>query len=231
MSHFTVLVVTPDEPTNDVLEAALLPFHEYECTGIESYLQFVPYADFESDYAAHGDGATRAQFARDWYGERCELRDGAWGRMTNPNKQWDWWRVGGRWSNLLLCRNGAFADSARKDAIDFDGMTATRATDRIKRWGEYLKECGKQRQNDDKADARARWLAGIPEDMDRETYLATDPGFTTFAVLKDGVWHEKGSMGWWAIVSDEKADWPAQYRALLDTVSDDAWLTVVDCHI
>jgi hypothetical protein len=31
MSHFTVLVVT-DSP--DDVEAALQPFHEYECTGI-----------------------------------------------------------------------------------------------------------------------------------------------------------------------------------------------------
>ena len=34
MSHFTVLVITPDNNPG-TLEAALQPFHEYECTGIE----------------------------------------------------------------------------------------------------------------------------------------------------------------------------------------------------
>ena len=35
MSHFTVLVITDSEPTNEVLSATLQPFHEYECTGID----------------------------------------------------------------------------------------------------------------------------------------------------------------------------------------------------
>ena len=35
MSHFAVLVITEQEPIDDVLSAALQPFHEYECTGID----------------------------------------------------------------------------------------------------------------------------------------------------------------------------------------------------
>lgn len=38
MSHFSVLVITDRVPTDDVLEEVLLPFHEYECTGIEAFL-------------------------------------------------------------------------------------------------------------------------------------------------------------------------------------------------
>jgi hypothetical protein len=55
----------------------------------------------------------------------------------------------------------------------------------------------------------------------------------TFAVVKDGTWYEKGKMGWWAMVSDEKADgaWEREFAALLDSVPDDTTLTVVDCHI
>ena len=46
MSHFTVMVVTDDMPTNDVLEAALQPFHEYECTGIlDEHVVFVDHHD------------------------------------------------------------------------------------------------------------------------------------------------------------------------------------------
>jgi len=38
MSHFTVLVSAKDD---EELEQKLLPFHEYECTGIEQYLEFI----------------------------------------------------------------------------------------------------------------------------------------------------------------------------------------------
>lgn len=60
---------------------------------------------------------------------------------TNPNKTWDWWQVGGRWSGFLRLKNGANgvrgkkgllgscandgpgrADIARKCDVDFEGM-------------------------------------------------------------------------------------------------------------
>lgn len=55
----------------------------------------------------------------------------------------------------------------------------------------------------------------------------------TFAVVKDGKWYERGDMGWWGIVSDEKDrdTWRREFNALIDGVSDDTLLTVVDCHI
>lgn len=55
----------------------------------------------------------------------------------------------------------------------------------------------------------------------------------TFAVVKDGQWYERGSMGWWGCVSDEKdeTEWSDQFSALLDATSDDTLLTIVDCHI
>lgn len=36
-----------------------------------------------------------------------EMRDGKWTRYTNPNAQWDWWVVGGRWSGMLRAKPGA----------------------------------------------------------------------------------------------------------------------------
>ena len=41
MSHFSILVVTEEEPTQDHLHDVLLPWHEYECTGIEECLEWV----------------------------------------------------------------------------------------------------------------------------------------------------------------------------------------------
>ena len=44
MSHFTVLVNVPE---GEELDAVMLPYHEYECTGIEEYTELVD--DFHDD--------------------------------------------------------------------------------------------------------------------------------------------------------------------------------------
>lgn len=55
----------------------------------------------------------------------------------------------------------------------------------------------------------------------------------TFAVVKDGEWYERGSMGWWGMVSDEKdeAEWESQFKKLLDGLPDDTMISIYDCHI
>ena len=76
-----------------------------------------------------------------------------------------------------------------------------------------------------------------PEDFQcsREEYIqdARAGAFSTFAVVKDSQWYERGDMGWWGCVSDEKDDkeWNKQFSELVDSVHDDTLLTVVDCHI
>jgi hypothetical protein len=71
--------------------------------------------------------------------------------------------------------------------------------------------------------------------MPREQYLqaARKRAISTFAVIKDGKWYEKGEMGWWGAVSDEKDQevWNMEFNKLLDSVSDDTMLSVYDCHI
>lgn len=69
----------------------------------------------------------------------------------------------------------------------------------------------------------------------KEEYIerAGQDAISTFAVLKDGEWYEKGKMGWFACVSDEKdrKEWDDLYNGLLKDVDDDTMITLVDCHI
>lgn len=69
----------------------------------------------------------------------------------------------------------------------------------------------------------------------REEYIdaARRDAISTFAVVKDGKWYEKGEMGWWGIVTNEMAEdgWNQQFSKLIDDLTDDTLLTVVDCHI
>ncbi len=57
--------------------------------------------------------------------------------------------------------------------------------------------------------------------------------FVPFAIVKDGEWYERGKMGWWCAVSDEKPleDWEEEVRKLLKELHGDTLLTVLDCHI
>lgn len=71
--------------------------------------------------------------------------------------------------------------------------------------------------------------------VSREEYIqrARNNSFTTFAVLKDGKWYEKGSMGWFGFVADEKdnGEWCNQIATLIQDLPDDTLLSVYDCHI
>ena len=55
----------------------------------------------------------------------------------------------------------------------------------------------------------------------------------TFAVLKNGQWYEKGQMGWWGLVSNEKEEqkWNEEWYRLVMSLPEDTLLTIVDCHI
>jgi len=174
MSHYTVAVITEDGK-EDTVAIALAPYHEYECTGVDDkYVIWVDVHDeMIADHAKYEkDGAPFDEaWVEGWNG--AKLRDGRYHRYTNPNAKWDWWQIGGRWSNML---NGK-KDTAQKNE-----------------------------------------LGELPD---------------TFAYLIDGEWIERGRMGWWAIVSDEKSDdeWTASRAKIWEKIPDDAYITIVDCHI
>lgn len=55
----------------------------------------------------------------------------------------------------------------------------------------------------------------------------------TFAVLKNGKWYERGKMGWWSIVINEKEEneWNKTFYDILNDVPDDTLISIYDCHI
>lgn len=157
MSHFTVLVIGDD------VEKQLAPFHEFECTGLDD--EFVQDIDITAsaheDFQEYGEGKSFEEFVAGWFGYK-KVEDGyepdlegvhKYGYFcvvdgavrvidrTNPNKKWDWYSIGGRWSGAMKlkpgtagvlgrkgvlgsCRNDGpgYADQARKGDIDIAGM-------------------------------------------------------------------------------------------------------------
>ena len=55
----------------------------------------------------------------------------------------------------------------------------------------------------------------------------------TFAVLMDGEWYERGNMGWWGIIANEKGQdvWEEEFWKLIEKLPPNTWLSVYDCHI
>ena len=54
-----------------------------------------------------------------------------------------------------------------------------------------------------------------------------------FAVVHERQWLERGHMGWWACVSDEKPAelWERTVHRLYDSLDPQTWIAVIDAHI
>ena len=65
-----------------------------------------------------------------------EVHKGRIGELTNPNAKWDFWRVGGRWSDHLLTKAGERVDACRRGDLDIEGMLEAGREDGRRRWDE-----------------------------------------------------------------------------------------------
>jgi len=70
-------------------------------------------------------------------------------------------------------------------------------------------------------------------DQARKKDIANLDKLKTFAILKDGKWYERGKMGWWGIVHDEKEEeqWDTELKKLIQEIPDDTLISIFDCHI
>lgn len=162
MSHFNVLVIGPKN--EEGLAKALQPFHEFECTGInDQYVQDIDRTEkARAEYEASDKTETFAQYTCESYGWPIVLEgqpldtDGEHkygyilldqsgevvkcGQRTNPNRKWDYWVVGGRWSGMLIPVAGGLpvigerkadgtCDSLRVRDIDVQALRERRRKD------------------------------------------------------------------------------------------------------
>lgn len=223
MSHFTVLVCTPNG-TDAQIKDALQPFHEFECTDtddkyvrkidktaerVESFnreiASWTEKAANDPDYvdrlAKYGENF--AVWLQEWNedpylpynempqrGKNGKHRFGYYTptvpteqwtkstsdtevvRYTNPDKKWDWWEVGGRWSDMLINAAGAKCDSMTKAELNCD---AQREATRADRAGYMAKMIGRANKNSGKSwglDEWDAWWAEIHEAAKSEPFAS-----------------------------------------------------------
>lgn len=110
------------------------------------------------------------------------------------------------------------------------------AQPRCQAWKEYERKCFEARKpNPEQEEFIRLGFSESPDDFNctREEYVreAERQAISTFAFLRDGKWAEKGKMGWFACVTNEKDSWPEIFYNLLQDIPGDEYVTVLDCHI
>ena len=85
-----------------------------------------------------------------------------------------------------------------------------------------------------------RWAGGLVTKEGRETdsdYVSeidwNKTGIPFAFITPNGIWHERGEMGWWAIVTNEKEqdNWEEEFKKAIEKLDNDVLVTLVDCHI
>lgn len=178
----------------------------------------------------------------------------------NPKSRWDWFQVGGRWQGALLLKkevsnerrielmamgqqtlmakddirdwDGLGVNHARLDEVDWQGMNEEQVNIHTKEWDKMMKEVEGGKDRDDVA-----FVYYIDPEMTKEQYLREHSLWAPFAVLLNGEWMERGKMGWWGMVNDEKdpIDWRKQFnqliKELLENGKGSLKVWAVDVHI
>jgi hypothetical protein len=239
MSHFSVLVIgsnihrqlAPYNENNVLVhyeEANRVELIAKERKDIQRYKNGV-YAEYLSSPEAYKAGCINQKHLKyleeefplklNWTDEQCyqeaikyeeeeeNIENGSVFSTCNPLSKWDWYVIGGRWAGKIKL----------KDHVDREIYPDLNFS-----WGwteEEKKKCIEEKLSDQ---ALVGDIANLKE-------------IQSFAVLNDGIWFEKGKMGWFGVhsaTSDQEKAWGENfYNNFLKNLSDDTMLTIVDCHI
>jgi hypothetical protein len=258
--HLLVIVIgeDPDEQLEpfqennfDTCREEYLEFHDQEDAFRERYRTgILDYPGAEAhDPEAYGKPfrevfPTFEDFMDAFYGPRDE-KTGRYGEWFNPNAQYDWYQLGGRFTGHLVLKPGrkgllgspgvctapagpGRADQARKGDIDFAAMSRESYASFLEAWAE-LERDGKT------SDRHAKWRHDIPETVTTRERLVDyarqrSAHNAPTAFVMEGEW----SGPWWlkdGVTEEAAARWDARFAALLASLPDDTLLTVIDCHV
>lgn len=140
------------------------------------------------------------------YYEEDEIgKDGEVYSTYNPNSEWDWYQIGGRWINSLKLKDGALGIHGEQSLLA------------------PLEEVVGNKVD-----------SAFVKDIDWEDEMMKDFA-TYAVITADGEWYSKGQMGWWGMSSEtenEAEEWRNSFKEkFIDTAGAKTAITIVDCHI
>lgn len=154
-----------------------------------------------------------------------------------PELSWEWQDAPADQRARLL--DGRHVSQALAGEIDWQGMRLERLAAIDKRWDGYEKVLVEQ--GPEAAAREAWWTFGLEKDevaLGREEHLAKlaplHPLYWVQALVAEGVWREKGRMGWFGASTDgpdERDDWSEWFSSFMARVPENVTLSIVDYHI
>ena len=230
MSHYAVLVLHKEDQNIDTL---LAPYNEN--LKVEPYLKLTNDEVIAKAREEYDDNYSEKELIKSYaedYGY-IVLDDGLYSTY-NPNSKWDWYLIGGRFSDgLELTDEGIdeaiksydhgwfgqaseeeqieyvkYADSAPIKYIKWFTPLSQEEKDKLRRWWEINVE-GDELRNGEEKDKyffwNPEWFKRRYKDAD--TYIKLKEMITFFAVITpDGKWYAPSNMGWWACTDGEPED-------------------------
>lgn len=254
MSHFTVGVITRDPYNVDYL---LRPYDE---NGTDYYIKelYMSKEDYINSYKNEHPDTTLTDeqiyaTANDMY--TGIEKDGIYD-YYNPDAKWDWYEIGGRWSNSLKVKKDAqfnmgghygkmgtpegkgryrWVDAAPLCEIEWDLMNTVSPEQKKKAsefWDKYVLN------QDPNYDAKFAYKREYYLDRykTKEEYIKRTNIFTTHDLLvEDRGWITVGDMGWFGCdgsTYDSETDYIKQFYDIVKAPEyQNYWFVVVDCHI
>lgn len=119
--------------------------------------------------------------------ENIPDEDAVFGYYFNPNAEWDWFKIGGRWNNSIKTKSGVFCNSCKIGEIDF--TPDKRKMEINRRFWEIVvdKEPLKEGEKEPFCFYTEKYLKNLYGD--KETYALCNSTFSTYSILTpDGEW-------------------------------------------
>lgn len=160
--------------------------------------------------------------------ENIPDEDAVFGYYFNPNAEWDWFEIGGRWNNSIKTKSGVFCNSCKIGEIDF--TPDERKMEINRRFWEIVVDKEPLKEGEKKpfcfyTEEYLKKLYG-----DKETYALRNSTFSTYSILTpDGEWLSLSSA-----TENEEREWYKFYQSIVKKFAEenpDYVVTLVDCHI
>lgn len=160
--------------------------------------------------------------------ENIPDEDAVFGYYFNPNAEWDWFEIGGRWNNSIKTKSGVFCNSCKIGEIDF--TPDERKMEINRRFWEIVVDKEPLKEGEKKpfcfyTEEYLKKLYG-----DKETYALRNSTFSTYSILTpDGEWLSLSSA-----TENEEREWYKFYQSIIKKFAEenpDYVVTLVDCHI
>jgi hypothetical protein len=212
--------MTPDDDGGGYLEHSYLHHNDDDCTVANSLEEL-------EGILLQEHGITDETFDHKRYG------------FHNPNSQWDWWTLGGRWANKLMLTNGEKTDIALMQDIAIKKMCETNQetfqnlyVNANKLLGDI--ECPKTRKKVwNMAALENPKKLGHFKEIDLDQFMFYDEkdwiqmkyyqGVGTHSILGlDQQWHES---------DNDPLSWSEYCYNTIAMAPKDALIAMVDCHI